>query len=396
MDDERFSFIVEWYEELSARVRQFQFFYFSNSKAVEMFDVKNRKLFLRTSVKDTTLGLSDLYVGNSVNICHRLLNIVDYGDDFTRRRLSSKKERTLGLIKPDAVEKLGQVLDKIQQKGFLISRLRMCRLNRDQAMEFYREHLSKPFLNALLDYMTSGPVVAFEIIGENAVGAWREAIGPTDPSEARKQAPTSIRAHYGTDKTYNAVHGSDSAGSAAREIEFFFPSTGPVPPNTATVGNCTCCLIKPSALRAGVAGKIISAITEAGFRVGATQMLTLEKANAEEFLEVYKGVVHEFPALVSELTSGPCLALEITGGNNTAPVAVAFRELAGPADPEIARHLRPRTLRALFGSDKVKNAVHCTDLPDDGQLEVKNAVHCTDLPDDGQLEVEYFFRILDR
>ncbi|KAK7090223.1 nucleoside diphosphate kinase homolog 7-like isoform X2 [Littorina saxatilis] len=379
MDDERYCFTVEWYEEMAARVRQFQFFYFVKAQSIEMYDIKNRKMFLRTSVKENNISPADLYLGNSINVCGRLLNIVDYGDDYTRRKLSAKKERTLGMIKPDAVDKLGQILDKICQKGFLISRLRMCRMNRNQALSFYQEHQSKPFLNALLDYVTSGPVVTFEIVGENAVGAWREAIGPTDPSAARKTAPTSIRAQYGQDVTFNAVHGSSDPGAAAREIEFFFPSSGPVPPNTARVGNCTCCIIKPSAVKAGMAGKIISAITEAGFQVGATQMFTLEKANAEEFLEVYKGVVHEYSAMVVELTSGPCLVLEICAPEGSPPVAPAFRELAGPTDPEIARHLRPRTLRALFGSDKIKNAIHCTDLPDDGQL-----------------EVEYFFRILDR
>lgn len=83
----------------------------------------------------------------------------------------------------------------------------------------------------------------------------------------------------------------------------------------------------------GIAGKIMNAITEAGFRVGAAQMFTLEKVNAEEFLEVYKGVVHEYSAMVAELISGPCLALEITAPDNAPPVAPAFRELAGPADP---------------------------------------------------------------
>jgi len=256
----------------------------------------------------------------------------------------------------------------------------MCRLDRDLALTLYKEHSSKPYLNHLLDYMTSGPIVGFEIVGKNAIGAWREAIGPTDPSDARKTAPTSLRAQFGHDSIFNAVHGSANAEHAARELELFFPSTGKMPPNTAAVSNCCCCIIKPSSIKAGNAGKIINAITEAGFKVSAAQMHMLEKANAEEFLEVYKGVVHEYVSMVTELISGPCLALEITGmPDNTQAIGPAFRELAGPADPEIARHLRPRTLRAIFGTDKVRNAVHCTDLPDDGQL-----------------EVEYFFRILDR
>lgn len=122
------------------------------------------------------------------------------------------------------------------------------------------------------------------------------------------------------------------------------------------------------------AGAIISDIADAGFQITAMTLFHMEKANAEEFFEVYKGVVHEYPEMVSQLTSGPCIALEIRAQD--APHA--FREMAGPSDPEIARHLRPRTLRARFGKNKVQNAIHCTDLPEDGLL-----------------EVEYFFKILD-
>ena len=101
----------------------------------------------------------------------------------------------------------------------------------------------------------------------------------------------------------------------------------------------------------------------------------MNRANAEEFFEVYKGVVTEYHDMVTELTSGPAIVVEIRGDDAHA----AFRALTGPADPEIARHLRPQTLRAQFGVDKVRNGVHCTDLAEDGRL-----------------EVEYFFKILAR
>ena len=88
---------------------------------------------------------------------------------------------------------------------------------------------------------------------------------------------------------------------------------------------------------------------------------------------VYKGVVAEYGNMVTEFTSGRCVALELTGNGGQE----SFRKFCGPMDPEIARHLAPQSLRAKFGSDKVKNAVHCTDLQDDGPL-----------------ELEYFFSIL--
>jgi len=94
-------------------------------------------------------------------------------------------------------------------------------------------------------------------MGNDAIGKWREVVGPTDSAEARKSAPTSLRARFGKDNTENAVHGSDSVSSAAREIEFFFPSTlGPLRQNTAKFTDCTCCVIKPHAVAAGKWGTV--------------------------------------------------------------------------------------------------------------------------------------------
>lgn len=263
----------------------------------------------------------------------------------------------------------------IYEAGFLVVNAKMTRLPRGAAEEFYAEHVGKPFYDNLVRFMSSGPTIGLELIADNGISAWRHLLGPTDSSTARSDAPHSIRACFGTDNTRNACHGSDSVQSADREINFFF---GPIArmPNTATFSGCTCCIIKPTAVKEGKAGKIMTAICNAGFEVTALEMFHMEKANSEEFFEVYKGVVAEYVDMVTELTSGPCFALEIQSkqGQDTSQ---AFREFVGPTDPEIARQLRPNTLRAMFGTDKVHNSVHCTDLP-------------TDAP----LEVEYFFKIL--
>ena len=126
--------------------------------------------------------------------------------------------------------------------------------------------------------------------------------------------------------------------------------------------NCTLCIIKPHAVLNGDAGKIIDIILEEGFEISALEMFTLDKPTAEEFFEVYKGVVPEFTGITEHMTTGPCIVLEVRQEN----AVKAFRDLAGPSDPEIAKNLRPNTLRARFGTDKIKNAVHCTDLPEDG------------------------------
>ncbi|KAL3047861.1 nucleoside diphosphate kinase 7 [Trematomus bernacchii] len=373
--EERYAFLTEWYDPTAALLRRYQLFYYPQDNSVEMFDVKNQRIFLRRT-KYEDLHQEDLFVGNRVNVFSRQLNLIDYGDQYTANKLGSKKERTLALIKPDVVTKLGDVLESIYSSNLIVTKAKMTSLTWRQAADFYVEHQSKPFFNNLVQFVSSGPVVAMELMGDEAMSIWRRLLGPGDSAVARKEAPESVRAKLGTDGVKNVGHGSDSIAAAARELEFFFPSTiGHGPSNTAIFTDCTCCIIKPHAISAGLTGKILNSISAAGFQISALQMFNLDRANAEEFYEVYKGVVTEYASMVTELCSGPCMVLEIHGENTPK----TFRDFCGPADPEISRHLRPNTLRALHGKDKVKNVVHCTDLPEDGPL-----------------EVEYFFKILDR
>ncbi|XP_077678016.1 nucleoside diphosphate kinase homolog 7 isoform X2 [Eretmochelys imbricata] len=339
-----------------------------------MYDVKNRRTFLKRTKYDD-LHLEDLFIGNKVTVFSRHLSLVDYGDQYTARKLGSRKERTLALVKPDAVPKIGDLIDIIINAGLTITKAKMMVLSRKEAMDLHVDHQSKPFYNELLLFITSGPTVAMEILGDDAVSEWKKLLGPANSGVARSDAPGSIRAMFGTDGIRNAAHGPDSFASAAQELELFFPSSGGRgPANSAKFTDCTCCIIKPHAVNEGLIGKIINAILEGGFEISALQLFNMERANVEEFYEIYKGVVAEYTEMVTELCSGPCIALEI---RQLDPQKV-FRDFCGPSDPEIARHLRPGTLRAIFGKNKIQNAVHCTDLPEDGLL-----------------EVQYFFKILD-
>ncbi|CAK6956229.1 nucleoside diphosphate kinase 7 [Scomber scombrus] len=372
--EDRYAFLTEWYDPTAALLRRYQLFFYPKDGSVEMFDVKNQRIFLRRTKYDN-LHQEDLFVGNRVNVFSRQLSLIEYGDQFTANKLGSKKERTLALIKPDVVTKIGDVLELIYSSNLIVTKAKMTKLTWSQAADFYVEHQSKPFFSNLVQFVSSGPVVAMELMGDEAMSIWRRLLGPADSAVARREAPQCVRAQFGTDGIKNVGHGSDSLAAAARELEFFFPSTiGIGPSNTAIYTDCTCCIIKPHAISEGVTGKILNSICAAGFEISALQMFNMDRANAEEFFEVYRGVVTEYPNMVTELCSGPCMVLEIHGTD--APKS--FREFCGPADPEIAQHLRPSTLRALYGKDKVKNAVHCTDLPEDGVL-----------------EVQYFFKILD-
>ena len=345
--------------------------YYEADGTVEMFDLKNRRTFLKRMVCEG-ISLKDLFIGSVVTVYARQLKIVDYADKRTATALGSKMERTFAMIKPDAYEKTGKILALIQANGFSIANLKQCKLSLADAQAFYAVHKAQPFYNDLCKFMSSDVVTALELVGNGAIQGWRKLLGPTSSFTARSEAPNSIRGLFGTDNTKNAAHGSDSSENAQIEIGFFF-GPGSKLTSRATYDNCSLCVIKPHAIIDGNAGKIIDDILEDGFEISALQMFHLNRAMAEEFLEVYKGVLPEYNAMVEHLLTGPVMALEVRAEN----CATAFRELAGPSDPEIARALRPQTLRAKYGADKVKNAVHCTDLPEDGVL-----------------EVEYFFKIL--
>jgi nucleoside-diphosphate kinase len=129
--------------------------------------------------------------------------------------------KTLTMIKPTAFAKnyTGKIIDKIIEGGFRIVAMKMTKLTKDQAKLFYKVHQDKPFYNDLVTFMSSGPIVAAILEKENAVEAWRNYIGATNPEKA---APGTIRDLYGTSLQANAVHGSDSDENAEIEAAFFF------------------------------------------------------------------------------------------------------------------------------------------------------------------------------
>jgi len=130
-------------------------------------------------------------------------------------------ERTLSIIKPDAVAKnvIGEIYARFEQAGLRIVASKMLQLTDESAGGFYAEHQGKGFYGDLIEFMTSGPVMVQVLEGENAVATNRELMGATNPAEA---APGTIRAAYANSIDANAVHGSDSPTSAEREVNYFF------------------------------------------------------------------------------------------------------------------------------------------------------------------------------
>ena len=129
--------------------------------------------------------------------------------------------KTFFMIKPDGVKRnlIGDVVSRVEKEGFVITKMKMMSISDDLAKRHYAEHSEKPFFNDLVDFITSGPVVAMQLEGEDAVSEIRRIMGATNPSDAE---PGTIRADLATNLEENVVHGSDSEESAERELSLFF------------------------------------------------------------------------------------------------------------------------------------------------------------------------------
>mmetsp|Transcript_51939 Transcript_51939/g.97155 ORF Transcript_51939/g.97155 Transcript_51939/m.97155 type:complete len:329 (-) Transcript_51939:66-1052(-) len=317
MDSENFGFVVEWYDSQADLMREYQLTVFKPQKGpleVAMYDPKAHRSFLkRMPIPD--MKIEDLTVGSTVTVYARHLKVKAYADAHTKSVLDSKRTSIAILLQPAAFARLGQIVSSIEAGGLKIKRFRLVN--------------------------NGGPVVALEVFGDEADLLWSQCCGHL-PESAYKQVPRD-------------------------EIEIYFVDKERFP-CTAAFDHCTLCIIRPHALKAGKAGEIVSAIQSAGLEISAAEMLHLQHAEAAELLDVYKGVVPYHKEMVDGMSIAPMLALEVRAEDSAVE---KLRELCGPYDVDMARHLRPQSLRARFGMDNANNGVHATDLEEDAEFEVR-------------------------
>jgi nucleoside-diphosphate kinase len=295
------------------------YYYNKNGQPNELalFEMANRRYFLKKGVydQDGPIRLEDMYINGTVTICARQFKITAYASQNTAAFFEKSSPVVHTVIGSAAYNELGSLLTAASQEGLALKRAK-----------------TMP--------SSKGRAVALELVGPSAVDCWLEVV-------RRTLGETS------------AVIIEPS--TAATERQFEGSET------TATFDSCALCIVRPHAVREGYTGSVLSTLVQAGLDISALQTFSLLRTQAENFYEVYKTVVPsaQYSAMIGELASGICLAIEVR-----APDAVdTLRKLCGPVDVEIAKHLRPDTLRAKLGRDNVHNAVHCTDLPEDGVLE---------------------------
>lgn len=326
VDADKYNFHVEHIEEASQSTKEFLLTVFHRKGAaneLSLVDLKSKRVFLKRGVydQDGPLRLEELYIGGYITICSRRMKVIAYSDSATRAMFEKQCEQVFTVLSPAAYQDAGRLISNAALDGLTIKRLKTIPQSQQRR-----------------------PALCLELVGSDAVNSWRRVCEKSVSSRTVEEAISTEVSGPEADRKFQG-----------KEC-------------TATFSNCSLCIIRPHAVREGLAGEVISTILAAGFEITAMQSFSMIKAQAENFYEVYKTIVPSahYISMVSELSSGLCIAMEVRAANNPVPL---LRELCGPYDVEIARHLRPDTLRARLGRDNVHNAVHCTDLAEDGPLE---------------------------
>tara|TARA_B110001452_G_scaffold82913_1_gene67822 strand:- start:2632 stop:3384 length:753 start_codon:yes stop_codon:yes gene_type:complete len=249
--------------------------------------MKSRRTFLKRC-DYPSVSISQLFVGSIITVYSRQLKVVEYADAFTKREFEKTSQATVAMVMPEALPDLGKIVDNVLRVGFMISEMKL----------------------------TQG-AVAMKLKAEDAVGKWQALIDGK-----------------------SGVSGSSDSAAAEMEAEQCFGAGAPKP-MLAHPEQSTLLLVRPHAIVDGVLGQIVDQVLACGFSVGNLQMMQMTRPNAQEFLEVYKGVVPEYADWVEELTSGKCVVMQLLLAEN--PV-LALRELCGAHDPEIASHLQARAV----------------------------------------------------
>ncbi|XP_046806331.1 nucleoside diphosphate kinase 7 [Lucilia cuprina] len=372
----RLCFTAEWYQEEAGIIRTFTILYYAHDNTIEVFDQRTKKTFLRR-IKMTDLTERDFFVGSKINVFGRQFDIVDYGDDITKNTLAKYRKKTFILLKNSILQHLGLVLCSLIDSNFSISKGLMVHFTADQVKEFLNERNKGDVqTSVLMNQLLMGPSIGFELIADNAVEKIKNCVNQTR-NEVNSDIPKALISLFEREDIRNGVYCSQNEEDVERDTNFFFDKQSGLQ-IAVQLKNSTLAVIKPHAIKEGNLGKIIKEITSNGFKITALRMHILEKVNCSEFYEVYRGIVPEYIPMVSQLASGVSMSLEIVCTDANKSSYEEFRKFCGPMDPEIAKLLRPHTLRAKYGSSKTLNAVHCTDLPDDTIL-----------------EIQYLFKILD-
>lgn len=277
-------------------------------------------------------------------------------------------EQTFALIKPDgmAPSKLDAIMDIIRRNRFEVVQKRKIWMDNTLVEKLYSDHANQPYFDSICNYLTSAPVLCLMLKKEDAIKSWREIIGPYSSIQARDSSPNSIRALHGTDSRINVVFGADDESAVTKLKNVFFDpelKTLEIDESDKSFGvQKSFVLIKPDILTNGKLDSLIDRIICKGYNVTKREELTL---TPEQVRELYPSLKDD-PDAVDYLSSEPVLALLVTGEC----CITGLLEMIGDEDPNACKLISPMSIRALFGTDLLHNAINCSQKLEDATHEI--------------------------
>ena len=364
-EERELCFIGEWFDPHPEKLKRYLIKYHVASHEVEIKDLTSGRKFLkRTRIPKEASATTEqsFRIGRRVLLFSRNMKLIEYGDEATEKLLEASSEETVVVVSPKVVNEgdLGNVVELMEGSAGLQVVMMKALRTAESCVASKSLVASEEFV---LDDDGDGFAVAIVLQGEGSIDKARRTMAGDERYDA------------------SSVYCTASTAEAARAKDLLFNPSGPNNENKSAKSSnkdCTCCVIKPHAIKSRNVGGILRSISAAGYDIADLGLFHLDDSAAREFLEVYKGgTVPQLHLVVQEMSSGPVIALRVVrrkslgeeeGDNITRDdVVSAFRaDVAGPWDVEMARELHPATLRARYGVDNVQNAVHCTDLSCDG------------------------------
>jgi nucleoside-diphosphate kinase len=308
------SFVVDWFDPHPQIVKKYLLKYHCSTDEVEMKDIQTKRIFLRKTKLPPSLRESDFFIGAKILLLSRDLKVVEYADETTRTLLESVDEMTACVLTPAMYESIGDAMSLIEKAGFTLVDLKSISLR-----DVEDAHTAAELLRVDPDeLLRPEPLVVMTFRGYNCVVAVHDLVKSSSLADRRLSCPSNL-------------------DEAAMYTDFFMVRQSRT---SATLEECTCCVIKPHAVRERIVGSILREIASRGFVISAAAAFRLERSAASEFLEVYRGVVTEFREMVDEMCSGSMVALEVrlteSGGcdepDQQQKVVETFRAHAGPWD----------------------------------------------------------------
>lgn len=322
MSTQTLGYEVEWFDVNSGLLQKFFLKFYLDDNTVELLhETKRQPVLGRIHYPD--LSPKELFIGNSVTIYNRLLTIKGYANVITAKYMADREVHVLCVIPSRYSRKVGEVLDLCHLFDLNIGRALTCTQGLSDTLS-----------------MSNGDIL-IELAGNNGI----------DPERFVGKVQT-IDENIGVQFL------------SAEEIKDVMISSKSI----RVQNTCSLCLIKSHVLADKQAGKLINNIVDAGFNIDGLLTTHFNAEIAEELFGVYQEVYPKYSLMLMNICKAPVVALLISRDEN---VVRDFREFCGPLEPGLGKALRPRSLRAMFGKNVVENAVHCTDLEEDGDLECK-------------------------